>query len=360
MTYANVEVPIKLLRDTRLTPADKLVWLIMRLDSYNFHGRKLASPTRLSERTRLSRCTIPHSLQRLAAAGWYVAYRPIRNQTQRCDKIDLPANLIRSADLRPRDIVIYGLLKEGPMHRWNGRCTYQALSRYSQMSLKTVRKAVQALVAAGWLKMEQASPYTPIRYQPANPLDAYRLEIQRRIDTYRNHGEAIAREMAIFPLQQASFQVGARQSWLTNPKTGALMETDLYVHDYRFAMEFHGEQHFHETEFASAEAVARQQARDAEKERIMRELKMKFLVLTAEDLSLKVVREKLIELDLPLRDLEGLEPIISFLDGLGRDYRRQAQRRQEEREMQQRAAEWAKAQAAQEESQPQARATEQP
>jgi predicted transcriptional regulator len=343
MAYLNVEVPLRLLLDERLTAADKLVWMIMRLDKVDHTGPKLASPTRLAERAHLSRITIYNSLKRLTATGWYNGEYPVRNNANRNDRCDVPANLLRSTALLPRDIVMYGLLKAG-LFKQQGKLTYLALSKYAQLDVKTVRRSLHALAQTGWIKMEKASVRAPIHFRLANPRDAYRREIERRINTFPFKGEAIGREIVLFLLQQADFEVNPRPSWLTSHTTGALLEIDLYIPKFELAMEFQGEQHYNETDFSTPEEVTKQQARDAEKAKLLEEHHTKLLVLKDEDLFIDKIKLKLFGLA-PLRDLEGLEPIQYYLDGLGHQYQKKAMRKKAEREAQRRGVEQTQQQA---------------
>ncbi len=66
--------------------------------------------------------------------------------------------------------------------------------------------------------------------------------------------------------------------------------------------------------------MAQQQQRDAIKAQLLKGGGINLIELTAEELSLQTIREKLQGLA-PLRDLRGLEPIARYLEERGRRYR---------------------------------------
>ena len=344
MAYADIEVPKSLLLEQRLTAADKLIWMIMRLDRSDYSGRKLASPSRLAKRVNLSRFTVYNSLERLRATGWLNGQSVVRRGAASSDCVVYPNLLIRSKELQPRDIVMYGLIQaEQFTKQW--QLTYLAVGKYAQLDVRTVRRAMLALAQAGWIETKQQNQKAPIHIKLASPVEAYRFEIERRIETSQFWGEAIGREMVLFRAAQANFAANTKPHWLTSRVTGALLEVDLLIEEYDLVMEFQGEQHFHETTFSSAEEVAKQQARDAEKAEIINQEEKKLVVLEGDDLSLETVQKKLAGLA-PLRDLEGLELVRNYLEQQGRKYKYWMARRKAEREAQRRAAEQAQQEAA--------------
>jgi len=334
MAYDNIDVPQLLLLNTCLTAADKLVWMILRLDRVNYSGRKLSSPTRLANRINLSRFTIYNSLRHLTATGWSSGKYPDKKGTQSDDCVLMPNLLIRSS-LLPRDIVVYGLLQAKPFEQ--GKFTYRDLSTYAQLDTRTVRRAVLALVAAGWVKMKQENRKAPIHFTLASPVDVYKIEIEKRINTSPFKGEAIGREMLLFLVKQTDFEANSKPHWLTSRVTGALMEVDLHIREYDLVMEFQGEQHYNPTEFSSAEEVARQQARDAEKAELIKDNNKKLIELRDEDLSLEIIQKKLVSLA-PFRNLEGLDSIKKYLNERGRCYQYWAKCKKAERAAKQLAA----------------------
>ncbi|MFA7175428.1 MAG: hypothetical protein WC340_18785, partial [Kiritimatiellia bacterium] len=274
MANSEVIVPITLFLDKRITAADKLVWMMILLDMADLHGSKLVSPTRLAERTRLSRLAIYNSLKRLIAAGWYDGHTPIVGSNDLTCLVCMPNALLRSTELQPRDIMVYGLLQEESfVGRRYGQLTYLALSKYAHLCVKTVRRAVKALAQAGWINVQQANRLAPLHIELADPRETYHHNLKKFIDTAKHWGEAIAISMVTFLVEPAEYQVRPNPNWLVNPATGALMEVDLYIPQHNLVMEFNGDQHCQPTEFASAADVAAQQARDAAKIKILKDRK---------------------------------------------------------------------------------------
>jgi hypothetical protein len=58
-----------------------------------------------------------------------------------------------------------------------------------------------------------------------------------------SHGEQICRETMNF-IYGVPF-ISQRPSWLLNPETGEPLELDCYNEEYRIAVEYNGEQHYH-------------------------------------------------------------------------------------------------------------------
>ena len=139
------------------------------------------------------------------------------------------------------------------------------------------------------------------------------------------HGEAIAWAMVKLALEPVTCCANARPDFLLNPDTGELLELDIWIAEHKLAVEFNGAQHYRPTTFASEEEVAKQQQRDAMKAALLEKNKIALAVLTAADLSVEAVRQKLEGLA-PLRDLSLFQPLVSFLNRVGRNYQRKAQR----------------------------------
>jgi hypothetical protein len=190
---SQIRVPMSLLLDQQLTPADKLVWMIMRLDKRDKHIRKLTSPTRLARRTGLSRATIYTCCERLTSAEWVVAEEPIiKPKTQLICYVNMPAKLLTDKELKPRDKVMYGILQSTQFFHWKiGKIIYLELSKYVQMCVTTVRCAVKALAQAHWINARQVNQLAPIYYELDDPqITYYRqkyAEIQRQLDVEDNY-----------------------------------------------------------------------------------------------------------------------------------------------------------------------------
>jgi hypothetical protein len=325
---SQVIVPMSLLLDQQLTAADKLVWMIMRLDKRDKYIRKLTSPTRLARRTGLSRVTIYNSFERLYSTEWIMAEKPIiKPKTQSICYVNMPAKLLTSKELKPRDKVMFGVLQATQFFSGKkGKMKYLELSKYAHMCVKTVRRAVKALAQAHWINARQVNQLKPIYYKLDDPQLAYCRQkcakIQRQLDVEDNYGETICREMVLLLVDPVEYTVHSRPSWLTNPDTGMIMEIDLYIEENNLAVEYQGEQHFNPTSFASQEEVEKQIIRDNIKAEILKSRGINLVQARTEDLSIGKMAKKLRGL-VTLRDLSGFDMIVEFLDHVGLRYQRQ-------------------------------------
>ena len=317
---SQVRVPMSLLLDQQLTAADKLVWMTMRLDK---HIRKLTSPT------GLSRVTIYNSFERLTSAEWVVAKKPImKPKTQPICYVYMPAKLLTAKEIKSRDKVMFGVLQATQFFSGKkGKIKYLELSKYANMCVKTVRRAVKALSQAHWINARQVNQLAPIYYELDNPQLAYCRQrcakIQRQLDVE----DTICREMVLLLVNPKEYTVNPRPSWLTNPDTGMIMEIDLFIEENNLAVEYQGEQHFNPTSFASQEEVDKQKIRDSIKAKIMKSRGIDLVQVRAVDLSVGKMARKLQDL-VSLRDLNGFDMIVEFLDHVGLWYQRQeAERR---------------------------------
>ncbi len=320
-----LRAPVLILQDKQLTDLDKRIWLIMWLDRKNKNIDDLVSPTRLAKRAGCSRDIIYDCLKRLASAGWYQAQQPILAPLSHLEEwVSIRADLLTSHELKSRDIVLHSILKGKSFRRPECKFTYQALSQKIGRCVKTVRRAVQALNEIHWINIEQKNRLAPIKFTLDHPHAAYcRKEIASLDDRFRYTpylGQEIAVAMTTFLLEPVKYQVDTGLSLLPNPETSLLLRVDLYIDQYKLAMEFQGQQHFQPTDFSTAKEVARQQKRDAIKAQLLRDNNINLIELTAEDLYLQTIRDKLQGLA-PLRDLRGMEPIARYLEEASRRYR---------------------------------------
>jgi hypothetical protein len=334
-----VSVPLAILQDDRLTNADKRVWAIMRLDRKDKTISNVYSPTRLAERTHLHRGTIYHSLARLTAAGWYevVQGKPnaIINRSMKLGRwVNMPAELLICEDIQSNEVVMYGLLKEKEIRRkLSGKLTYRHLSEIAQFCVKTIRKAVKALEKANWLNtQERKSQMAPIEFTLDSPSAKYCQEqialTKMRLNRPSGHGESIALAMVMLAAKPTRCDAGVRSNTLPSPETGEMMEVDIMLPEHHLAIEYNGTQHYAPTPFASAEDIAKQKRRDAAKASLVKKnMDSKMLILQAADLCVATVVEKLKGL-VPLRDLRLYQPLVDFLNYVGRCYQDKARRLQ--------------------------------
>ena len=336
MNYG-VNVPLTLLQDKRLTSADKLVWMVMRLDEKEKNTKKLDSPTRLAKKTGLSRFTIYRSLSRLTAAGWYTKPNT-RIALASLAWANMPAKLLTNHELLPRDKVVYGLLQDPHFHfRYDGIITYLQLSKCVKMCVATVRQAVLALIKARWIYAQQKNQLAPVCYHLDDPMTAYcrdhMIKLHRRFEGKKLIGELICQSMVEILVKPTVINANSRLNILSNPKTEIWLEVDILAAEHRLTIEFQGEQHYEPTSFSSAEEVAKQKVRDAIKAKLLKENGYSFIEVTGNELSIELISNKLRVLapQVPLRDLSYLKPIVKYLNEQGERYKRSMAWRREKR-----------------------------
>lgn len=330
-----VKVPGSLLLTRELAKSAKLLWMILQFHAVS--GTTPVSQRRLAARYHLARNTIASALNRLRQAGWLARQEPAGwvplvsgEATRSYPTVTIPVELLRDGRVGMQAKVLYGSLQLTPGYgNSTGRCSYRELSRLTGVSLPTVRRAVRELVATGWLEVRQKNQLSPLHFTLANP-EGQRWEreinaVKRRLDRAPYRGETVMREYLSLLVDSQEYDDNASPGFLVNPFTGEEMYYDRYYHyPQQVAFEFNGPQHYGPTaKYPDEESARKQQARDYLKRGISESRGIKLVVLHPEDLTLANIRRKIAGL-LPLRHLEGYEPLITFLESASRDYRRKA------------------------------------
>jgi len=221
-----LEVPIALLWEPLITTSDKLVWMVIRLDRLDnsILSKDLCSPSRLDDRTGLSRSLIYDSLRRLEASGWFRRQNGAGlpeaiinyNKVHQTDGwVTIPAELL-AGNLRPREVVMYGFLLNKNHRHWKEGFTYRSLAAYMGRCSKTVRRAIQNLVQNSWLntRQDRNSQKAPYKYNLDTPIKKYCREqielIRNRMGWEKNKGEAIAYAMAKLVLEPSECLANSR------------------------------------------------------------------------------------------------------------------------------------------------------
>lgn len=368
-----VPVPVDLLLDSTLTASAKVIWMALRLyPELTKDGRP--SPTRLAALTGLSRPTVRKGLARLAEAGWFDpssqhhdssdqtqsrsqsahastpqrrgSFRTLespradsrvgrqinanRNRPETQRLVTIPRELLEDRSVKPQAVVMYGVLQATPeFEHPDGKYTCKQLRELTGRALKTIRRATAMLARRGWLKHARKNHLCPFSFTVRNPIMeeclAELAQVKKRIERATFLGEALAQEFSTLTVDSDKYQDNCRPGFCVNVFTGERMEFDrLYFG--RLAIEFNGPHHYEATEYASAEDVAKQRARDAIKAMICKDEGIPLVVIHPEDLTLKTMIEKLSPY-LPMRDLRNKGPIIQYLEDMAERYR-QAIRRQ--------------------------------
>ena len=322
-----MQVPLSLLLDPRLTAADKLVGMLLRLQSPAGPAR----PARLQSSSGLSRPTVLKALSRLAAPGWSTAGGPATpcGGSAAGARVRLPGYLLADRSVGAQGKVLYGVLQQTPGFRYpSGLCSYAGLTALTGAGPNTVKGALRALVQAEWLRVKQKHQLAPIHFTLDNPAvaraEAEIARARQRLEAAPYFGEALMREYLSLLIDSDAFLDNATPGFMVNPFTDELLQLDRY-YPPRVAFEFNGPQHYGATERFSGREAARQRGRDHIKLAICVHRGIELRVVHPEDLSLEGMQAIVGSL-LPLRNLAGHEPLIAFLGAVGRRYRRTAPR----------------------------------
>jgi len=181
------------------------------------------------------------------------------------------------------------------------------------------RPGVQALAESRWISIAQENRRAPIWFRLQHADQAYKAEVEARLERAGYLGEALMRSFLSLIADTKECEDGARPEFLVNPATGERLELDRYYPLHRVAFEFNGKQHYIATGPFSKREVAAQRKRDRLKQRICNEKNVKLVVVHAEDLTLRGMLRKVGAL-LPLRGLRGFKETIRFLNRCGLRY----------------------------------------
>ena len=331
-----LQVPIALLLSRELTPAAKAIWIALRLDEVRQRKRS-HSPTQLARRIGIARSTVYEALAALTRAGWCVEHKRralarqrIRTQLCRATStrfVRLPAQLAESPrELRPQALVCFGLLQTlDGFEEGKGAFKWAELKGATGLDTRTLKRAVNELVAAGWLTIRQENRLAPVVFALHHPDVAWRRAAERRLQKHPHTGQALMQEFLNLIVDSSEFVEDGSTGFLLNPRTQHLMQFDRFYPLHRVAFEFNGRQHYEETEIFSKEQVSAQRERDKTKRAICAAKGITLVVVHAEDLSLGGMLRKVPDV-LPKRDLRGFSSTIRHLESVARRYRTAAAR----------------------------------
>src|SRR5690606_9202830 len=153
--------------------------------------------------------------------------------------------------------------------------------------------------------------------------EAFREELRRSLERADHSGEALMRSFLALLVDSNDCVDRCRPDFLVNPASGEKLELDRFYPVNRVAFEFNGKQHFEATGRFTKQEVEAQKRRDATKNQICKEKGIALVTVTANDLSLQRMLEKVGAL-LPRRALRGFRSTIRFLNHRGKRYQRSA------------------------------------
>lgn len=298
-----VQVPVSLLLDPGYTAAAKVVWMAMRL-----HPKVGAAE--LQRSTGLCRQTVLNVTGRVTAGGGA--------------RVKVPADLLADSTVGATAKALYGLLQTTANFRGSvGQFTYTSLCAHTQFGRNTLRRAIDALVRAGWLQVRQESRLSPIHFTLGSPERA-RSQAEagaaaRRLKRAKFGGEAMMQEYLSLLIDSDQFTENARPGFLVNPLTGERLELDRF-YPPNLAFEYNGAQHYRSTDRFSQTQANSQHVRDVIKAGICAYMGIDLVIIHPEHLSLQGMTSQ-IGRHMPLRNLAGHEPLIDLLEDASLVYR---------------------------------------
>lgn len=302
-----VPVPVSVLLDPRHTACTKVVWMALRL-------QPSASPATLETLTALSRHTVLIGMAQVAAGGFPTAG----------PRVKVPGPLLQDQSVGAYAKVLYGLLQAtGDFTGQSGQFTYTSLSSFTHICRNTLKRAIAELAGAGWVQVSQKNQFHPIRYSLSTPTRTRNLAalhaVEQRLKRAKFGGEAIMQEYLSLLIDSDQFTDNARPGFLINPLTGERLELDRF-YPPKVAFEFHGAQHFRQTERYSQAEVDAQHVRDLIKAGLCLYGGIDLTIIEAQDLSLQGMTRKVARCGLPLRDWTDLEPVLDLLENASLTY----------------------------------------
>ena len=332
-----IDVPFSLLLSKELTPAAKLLWMRLTLDTLHSGPRPLRAK-RLVKCISVARSTIYAVLRRCtdrcAERRWFIGKRDPRTGKLRLATVRpvgderncarIPIDLIRASHaLRPQAVVCYGLLQALPEFSPRGRAgwlRWEELRKITGLHLRTLKRAVRELVEARWVSLAQKNRQAPIFFRLQLADEAFQQELERNLNRAKYGGEGLMRAILSLIVDTTECQDNARPAFLANPGSSDPMEFDRFYPLDRVGVEFNGSQHYVPSERFSLSEVEAQRKRDRLKQRICKERGITLVIVTAEDLSVVRMLKKVRNL-LPRRSLRCFRKTIRFLNDRCAAYR---------------------------------------
>lgn len=321
MIAKTVSIRLSYLLCPDLTASMKLVWLGLRLDRHLPQG-DLFSPTRLQRRIGVSRPTIRKALRRLKynirpripADITQLSQTPIRVHARLSADTSVPAMA------RVLYCILLGLVR---LKRFDILSSYAGIARVVRLQPRTVRKAIFALVNAGWLAISQVNQRAKIQFSFPDPnITRIRAELRRieqRLEKSKYHGEALALLWCDTLVNCTNYKDDYFPKAFTNPLTNELLQADRYYFDHRVAIEFNGPQHDGPTMQFSSRQSKKQIIRDRMKNEISKRQNIALITLQPEDLTFHQMRCVLGKY-LPLHSVNMDHPIIVHLEERSQKY----------------------------------------
>lgn len=203
------------------------------------------------------------------------------------------------------------------------------LAEVSCLSYSAMNRYLQLLVAEGWVKAEGGARGTLLSTENpwARREEQLVAELRERLNKAAFMGEALMRALLDILVDRNDAQDEAELPFLINPETGKPMRYDRF-YPPSVAIEFNGAQHYGPTDaYPDSRAARHQQALDLMKLGLSHQHGIALITITPIDLTFYGIRKK-VEGYLPLRQIDGEDPRVRFLQTACNRYIRKVRRAQ--------------------------------
>lgn len=197
----------------------------------------------------------------------------------------------------------------------------QELAKFTGIEYKRRRQHCAHLASAGWLRLDRkGASVFPHGTLPTSAEIELAAVIREAIKTAPYKGEAVAKALVswvVAPRVRILFNV--RLAHLRSSTTKQLLEYDIYIAEWNWAVEYFGDQHFGPTRLFPdvAEFVKRSQ-RDHEKAKLSRKNNTRLSIITKDDLTLAKI-DAVIPPEIPRRGYDPRGPVAQMLAETGKE-----------------------------------------
>lgn len=193
--------------------------------------------------------------------------------------------------------------------------SFSDLSGLTGLTWRKARSLCRELAASGWLKLVRL--YRGMEFELTMPPDVMTRYLQRmkwKILTAAYRDEAKMKAWLDLLVWDDDYVDNTRPDFLRNPATDWPMELDR-CYRVGVAFEFHGTQHYEETEWFDAKKVREQRGRDLMKQGLCAENGIKLIIIVRTDLTYEGMNAKLPD-SLPRARVKPDDPRVKFLNSL--------------------------------------------
>lgn len=330
-----VWIPDSLWRDRTLPHNAKLLWAFLRIAQ---RTRKEYRFAELREAIGVCQNSLLAYLKALKEAGWLLA-TPVNRYTisfnavwrRKGPAIVLPSDILFDVRIPEPAKWVWGLID-----RRKKPYTYGYLEAVTGYCRESLVKYLGVLREHGWIENGKTRVNRRVQF-PAGTYNPKAIQRKRDLEEL-NRGIALAATRKGYSVGQflmarmVHFLVphilpveNAEMMGLCNRETGGQMRLDLYLSEYKVALEFHGPQHDRTTElYPSGALLEAQQRRDRIKEEWCRAHGIHLVPVRAGDLSLERLAEVLAPRVPVNLDKSGRWHIFDWLEETAARYRKKA------------------------------------